>query len=153
VFDSFTVIVLFTPTATLPKETDGGFTERVAVGEALPLPESVTTAGEFEALLVIVAVPLAAPTAEGVKTIGIAALPPTAIMSGKDIFPSENPAPVKTMPPAGIVTALCPAFVAVTDIVLLPPTPTVPNDRVVGATFREAPPVFVTPVPVNAIVV
>jgi hypothetical protein len=93
-----------------------------------------------------------APEAAGVKTIGITALPPTAMVTGSARFPSENPVPVKVIPPVGIVTVLCPVFVAVTDIVLVPPTLTVPKGKEVGATFNETP-VLVTPVPVNATVV
>lgn len=74
------------------------------------------------------------------------------MLRGKVTPPRLNPAPVNVMPPAGMVAALCPEFVAVTVNVLLPPTPTVPNDRDVGATFSETP-VLVTPVPVSGTVV
>ena len=152
VFDRVTFIVLFIPTGTLPKETAEGFADNEGVGVVVPVPESETTAGELAALLAIVALPVTAPEAAGVKTIGMVALPPTAMLTGSVRFPSENPIPVKVIPPVAMVTVLCPVFVAVTDIVLLPPTLMVPKGKEVGATFNETP-VLTTPVPVSATVV
>lgn len=69
VFDSLMLIVLLTPTATLPKFTEAGLADSDAVGVVDPVPVREITAGELAALLLMVALPVTAPAAAGVNTI------------------------------------------------------------------------------------
>jgi hypothetical protein len=88
------VIVIFCellpPTLTLPKLKDNGATERPG---CVPMPVSETASGEFEASLVTVNVPFAAPVACGANCIWTETVCPTATDPDGLAPTTENPVP------------------------------------------------------------
>ena len=95
-----------------------------------PLPERVTVAGEFVALLLAVTLPVMLPVAEGAKlTLKVAFCP------GVRTVPVETPLTLKPAPDTltpEIATLELPEFVRVTGRVLLVPVFTFPKFKFVG---------------------
>ena len=97
---------------------------------AVPVPDRVTVAGEFVAVLTNDTEPLAAPLPPGVKVTVACLFAPAVIVVG-----SVRPLTVKPDPvtfAALTVTDPVPVFESVTVLLELPPTRTLPNERLVG---------------------
>jgi hypothetical protein len=138
---SVTFCELVCPTVTLLKSSEEG--EIVKAG-CMPVPLSAIASGEFEASLVTVRVPFAAPKAVGANCIWTVMLCPTGI-DAEGLPPmTVNPAP--EMVAAERFTIAVPAFVTVTLCVAVLPTATLPNATL--AEFAESTPALpVLPLP------
>jgi hypothetical protein len=99
---------------------------------ATPVPDSVTLAGEFVALLTNDAEPEAGPLTPGAKLIATVFVPPAAIVSGKLSPDALKTPPVKLA--AVTVTELPPVFVSVTFWLAVFPSSTLPKEMLVGET-------------------
>jgi hypothetical protein len=113
-----------------------------------PVPERAMAAGELEALLATVMLPVKLPAADGVKVTCNAALWP-----GARIKPAETPLAVNLAPETltpEMVTLEFPAFVSVTLSVLLAPAETFPKFKLPALLLRSA--AAATPVPLMATV-
>lgn len=134
----------FPPTTTSPKFNVAGVTDSCPC--AVPVPESATFRGELDASETIARLPLTAPVAAGVKLAVKVTLWPDVRVAGKVSPVLEKPEPVTFA--CEIVTVVPPVLVSVSDRLALPPTCTLPNERLAG--LGESVP-GVTPVPVSAI--
>ena len=130
------------PTARLPKLTAVGFALRCG---CVPTPTSATVKVEFDALLVMVADPVALPVVVGANAAEKVVVWPAFSVIG---FSPLMLKPVPDAAPCEIAIALAPEFVSVTVWLALLPTVTFPNETVPGvATSAAFSPV---PVPVNS---
>lgn len=140
---SVTFCVLVCPTVTLLKFKDAG--DIVSAG-SMPVPLNEMAVGEFEASLVTVNAPLAAPMAVGANCICTVTLCPTG--TEDDGLPPTTVKPAPVILAAEMLTGAVPVFVTVTLWVALLPTDTFPNDTVVElGESTPAPPVEPPPVP------
>ena len=114
---------------------------------AVPVPESGIVKVGFEALEVMVTLPLAAPAEVGANDTLKLVLCPEVSVTGAVIPVMLNPVPLT--PTAEMVTLDPPVLVTVSDRVCLFPTTTLPKLRLVG--FDESAPGAV-PVPDNGMV-
>ncbi|MGC1385730.1 MAG: hypothetical protein WA823_18285 [Candidatus Acidiferrales bacterium] len=89
------------------------------------MPESETIKGEFEASLITVSAPFAAPAADGANWIVTVLLWPTANDPAGLPPVTVKPEPVRVA--CEMFTVAVPVFVIVTFWVALPPTATLPN--------------------------
>jgi hypothetical protein len=113
----------------------------------VPVPDNGIVKVGFDAVEVIVTLPLTAPADGGVNETLKLALWPAVNVTGAVIPLRPNPVPLVTT--LDIVTLVLPVFVTVSDKVLLFPTCTLPKPRLVG--FDPSAPAAV-PVPDNGIV-
>jgi hypothetical protein len=134
------------PTSTLPRSMLVGFTVSCPTA-AVPVPDRGIVRVGFEALDVIVRLPLALPADDGVNETLKVTLCPAVSVTGVVIPLKLNPEPV--IPTEEIVTLVPPVFVTLSDRDCLFPTVTLPKLRLVGL----APSVpGVTPVPDSGMV-
>jgi hypothetical protein len=124
-FVSVTVCVLVCPTTTLLKFKDAGEIESAG---CMPVPLSAIDSGEFEASLVTVSVPFAAPRAVGANCTCTVVLCPTGT-EGEGL-PPITVKPVPVISADAMFTAAVPVFVTVTLCVVVLPTFTFPNATV-----------------------
>lgn len=124
-FVSVTGCVLVCPTTTLLKLKDAGEIESAG---CMPVPLREIDSGEFEASLVTVNVPFAAPGPVGANCTCTVALCPTGTEA--DGLPPTTVKPVPVMPADAIFTVAVPVFVTVRLWVLVVPTFTFPNETV-----------------------
>ncbi len=103
----------------------------VSVPCVTPVPESAMLKLGFEALEVMLTLPLAAPLAVGEKSTVNDELWPAVKVKGNDRPLKLNPVPLAVA--AEIVTEAPPVLVKVSDLLLLPPTWMLPNVRLVGS--------------------
>jgi hypothetical protein len=128
------------PTVTLPKLRLVGFAP--SVPGVTPVPDKGMVRLGFEALDVIVRLPLAPPADDGVNETLKVALCPAVSVTGVVIPLKLNPEPL--IPTDEIVTVVPPVLVTVSDRDCLFPTVTLPKLRLVG--FAPSVP-GVTPLP------
>jgi hypothetical protein len=131
VFVSVTVCVLLWFTCTFEKVKVEGEIERPA---CVAVPVSETIKGEFEASLMIVSAPEAAPAAVGANCTVSVLLWPTA--SATDGLPPVTLKPEPVTVACETFTVAVPVFVIVTFCVALPPTATLPNVTLVEPAER-----------------
>jgi hypothetical protein len=136
---------LLFPTVTVPKLRLVGFAP--SVPGVTPVPDSGMVSVGFEALEVMVRLPLALPADDGVKETLNVALCPAVRVTGVVIPVKLNPEPL--IPTEEIVTLVPPVLVTVSDTDFLFPTVTLPKLRLVG--FAPSVP-GVTPVPDSGMV-
>lgn len=121
--------VLLFPTWMLPKSRLVGFDPRVP--GAIPVPDIGTINDGFSPLEVIVRLPVTAPVTDGRNdTVKVALCPPERV-TGAVIPLTLNPVPPE-IATWEIVTLDPPALVTVSEIVLVTPTCTFPNAKLVG---------------------
>jgi hypothetical protein len=128
------------PTWTLPKARLVGF--GVSAPCATPVPDSGMLKLESEPVEVMLTLPLAAPLAVGLKSTVNVVLWPAVNVKGNDSPLKLNPVPLAAA--AETVRLVPPELVSVADKLVLLPTWTLPNERLVG--FAASAP-GITPVP------